>query len=322
MDRQTYARTRSTRSTRSSHALATVSLRRPSTRADARGGARCPATFIERRCDGVSEASRHATRAAVGADPGLGPGPNSAGGFVWAVDDWTRLRRFLVLGSEGGSYYAREWKLTRENAQAVERCIAADGPRTVAGSCASAAGPGAEERPGALRARDGGGRGDVATRKAALDALPRVVPHGDAPVPVRAVRRGLPRLGPLAAACGRPLVPAKAVDALAYQAVKYRQREGMTHRDVLRLAHPARRVSAGNPTLDVSPEHARLFEWIVRGGTTDGLPRSGGFRASPVGGDAARGGRAIASTGCRARRCRASTSPRPRCGRRCSTTCR
>ena len=32
-------------------------------------------------------------------------------------------------------------------------------------------------------------------------------------------------------------------------------------------------VSAGNPTLTVSDEHARLFEWIVRGGETDGLPR-------------------------------------------------
>jgi 60 kDa SS-A/Ro ribonucleoprotein len=63
------------------------------------------------------------------------------------------------------------------------------------------------------------------------------------------------------------------VDALAYQAVKYRQREGVTHRDLLRLAHPGRRVGAGNPTLEVSDEHARLFEWIVRGGETDGLPR-------------------------------------------------
>ena len=47
----------------------------------------------------------------------------------------------------------------------------------------------------------------------------------------------------------------------------------MTHRDLLRRAHPARRVSAGNPTLAVTPGHERLFDWIVRGGTCDGLPR-------------------------------------------------
>ena len=57
---------------------------------------------------------------------------NSAQGFSWAVDDWARLRRFLILGSEGGSYYAGEWKLTRENADAVQRCLAADGARTIA----------------------------------------------------------------------------------------------------------------------------------------------------------------------------------------------
>jgi hypothetical protein len=29
--------------------------------------------------------------------------PNSAGGYAFAIDDWARLDRFLVLGSEGGS---------------------------------------------------------------------------------------------------------------------------------------------------------------------------------------------------------------------------
>ena len=38
--------------------------------------------------------------------PLAGQVANSARGYAWAVDDWSRLRRFLVLGSEGGSYYA------------------------------------------------------------------------------------------------------------------------------------------------------------------------------------------------------------------------
>ena len=54
---------------------------------------------------------------------------NSAGGYVYAVDDWKRLDRFLILGSGGGSYYATARKLTRENAEAVLRCIAEDGVR-------------------------------------------------------------------------------------------------------------------------------------------------------------------------------------------------
>ena len=35
--------------------------------------------------------------------PRSGQVPNSAGGYAWEVDDWARLRRFLILGSEVGS---------------------------------------------------------------------------------------------------------------------------------------------------------------------------------------------------------------------------
>ena len=64
-------------------------------------------------------------------EPLPGMVPNSAGGHAYPVDDMTRLRRFLILGSEGGSYYASERKLTLENAAAVKRCIENDGPKAV-----------------------------------------------------------------------------------------------------------------------------------------------------------------------------------------------
>src|SRR5215218_313122 len=63
--------------------------------------------------------------------PGSAQVPNSAGGYAFAVDDWARLERFLILGSEGGSYYASERALTLENAQAVVRCLEADADRTI-----------------------------------------------------------------------------------------------------------------------------------------------------------------------------------------------
>ena len=73
----------------------------------------------------------YSTRTTPQSEPLPGQVPNSAGGHGWQVDDWQRLARFLVLGSEGGSYYATERALTRENAQAVQRCIATDGARAV-----------------------------------------------------------------------------------------------------------------------------------------------------------------------------------------------
>jgi 60 kDa SS-A/Ro ribonucleoprotein len=206
--------------------------------------------------------------------PGSDQVPNSAGGFAWAVDDWTRLRRFLILGSEGGSYYASEWTLTRENAQAVERCLAEDGPRAVAEILrVSDEGRAPKNDPALFALAMAAGLGDEPTRRAALDALPQVARTGTHLFQFATFVEGFRGWGrSLRRAVGR-WYAARSVDALAYQAVKYRQREGVTHRDLLRLAHPAERVTAGNPTLEVSPEHARLFEWIVRGGDAEGLPR-------------------------------------------------
>jgi 60 kDa SS-A/Ro ribonucleoprotein len=203
-----------------------------------------------------------------------GQAPNSAGGFAWAVDAWTQLRRFLVLGSEGGSYYASEWTLTRENAQSVEACVKEDGTRAVAEIVRVSTEGGAPKNDPALFALAvAAGAGDVETRRAALAALPQVARTGTHLFQFALFVEGFRGWGrSLRRAVGR-WYAAQPVDALAYQAVKYRQRAGVTHRDLLRLAHPAGRVGAGNPTLEVSDEHARLFEWIVRGGDTAGLPR-------------------------------------------------
>ena len=45
---------------------------------------------------------------------------NSAGGFTFQIDDFGRLERFLILGSEGGTSYATERDLTKENVKSVE----------------------------------------------------------------------------------------------------------------------------------------------------------------------------------------------------------
>ncbi|CAK5095476.1 unnamed protein product [Meloidogyne enterolobii] len=44
---------------------------------------------------------------------------NNAGGYVFKVSDLTRVRRFLILGTEGGTYYVTEQKLTMDNMEAL-----------------------------------------------------------------------------------------------------------------------------------------------------------------------------------------------------------
>src|SRR5690349_3496345 len=206
--------------------------------------------------------------------PGTSQVPNSAGGFAWAVDDWGRLRRFLILGSEGGSFYASEWTLTRENAMTVWACIERDGARAVAEIVAiSRDGRAAKNDAAIFALAMAASATEDATRKLAVDALPLVCRTGTHLFAFaryveqfrgwgRSLRRGV-----------GAWYAAQPAEKLAYQAVKYRQREGTSHRDLLRLSHPGTKTGAGNPRLNVSDEHARLFEWMVRGGDTAGLPR-------------------------------------------------
>jgi 60 kDa SS-A/Ro ribonucleoprotein len=190
------------------------------------------------------------------------------------TDDWTRLRRFLVLGCGGASYHASEWNPTAENTAAVERCIRADGARTVAEIVhVSEGGRAPTHDPALFGLAMAAGAGDAETRRAALDALPRVARTGAHLLRFATFVEGFRGWGrSLRRAVGR-WYAARPVDALAREAVEHGGREGVAHRDLLRLAHPGRCVSAGNPSVAVTAEHERLFEWIVRGGSSDGLPR-------------------------------------------------
>jgi len=48
---------------------------------------------------------------------------NNAGGYVFKIDDMERLRRFLILGTEGGTYYVAERKLTADNTEHIANML-------------------------------------------------------------------------------------------------------------------------------------------------------------------------------------------------------
>ena len=56
---------------------------------------------------------------------------NNAAGPSNKIDPWQQLDRFLILGSEGGTYYVGEGKLTLDNAKNVKKLIEEDGVRVV-----------------------------------------------------------------------------------------------------------------------------------------------------------------------------------------------
>lgn len=181
--------------------------------------------------------------------PGKPMVQNSAGGFAFAIDDWARLDRFLILGNEGGTYYASEKELTIENAQCVLRCAQADGPRTVKRIVeVSDSGRAPKNDPAIFALAICAGQ----KIKDALDAIPKVCRIGTHLFQfVEAVQefRGWGRA--LRSAVGA-WYEQKETDDLAYQVVKYQNRNGWSHKDVLRLCH-----AGGN---------SALYRWIVGGG--------------------------------------------------------
>lgn len=162
---------------------------------------------------------------------------NAAGGYVFDIDDWKRLRRFLLLGCEGGTYYEGERKLTLENASCVKRCIAVDGKRAVETIVdISDRGLALKNEPAIFALAIATKFGDPVTRKLAFDALPKVCRIGTHLFQFAEARQAI------GGGWGRGVRDAvrKWYDRndLVMQALKYQQRNGWSHRDLLRLTHP------------------------------------------------------------------------------------
>lgn len=188
--------------------------------------------------------------------PPAGTTLNNAGGYAFPLDRWSLLDRFLVLGTEGGTFYVRPIALALDNALNLLACLEEDGLRVVTRLVEiSEAGRAPKQDATLFALALAAGRGTPEVQKAALAALPRVARTGTHLYQFlgyveqfRGWGRGLRR------AVG-DWYNTRPAGQLAYQAVKYQQRYGWTHRDALRLAHPKA------PTTS----HDFLYRWITQG---------------------------------------------------------
>lgn len=195
--------------------------------------------------------------------PGTKQVLNSAGGYSFPVDCWTQLERFLILGSEGGSYYASEQKLTIDNARAVQVCVKADGLRTVKTIArVSDAGRAPKNDPAIFALAIAAAEGDDKTRVAALAALPTVCRTGTHLFHFAQFVDGMRGWGRGLRNAVGAWYAQKDAEALAYQAVKYQQRDGWSHRDLLRLSHPK----------PESEQKKALYHWITQGSAGENIP--------------------------------------------------
>lgn len=158
----------------------------------------------------------------------------------FAIDDWARLERFLILGSDGQTYYQSARELTRENGKCVEACYAADPARTVRTIVdISVEGRAPKISPALFALALGTISSDEAARQLAFGAVPQLCRTASHLFEFVALARQLGR------GWGRGMKRAvakwyasRSIDKLAYQAIKYRNRQNYSHKRLLQTAHP------------------------------------------------------------------------------------
>jgi len=189
---------------------------------------------------------------------------NDAGGYVFEISDFDRLNRFLILGSDKGTYYASEQKLTVDNAQCVLRCLKEDGQRVVDTIVDVSCNGRAVRNDSALFALAlAASQGNAETQRAALTALPQVARIGTHLFQFAQYVSAMRGWGPALRRAVATWYNSMDTGKLAYQVVKYPQRvteQGVSvskwsHRDLLRKSH-----AVGDA------KHNRIYDYVCHDG--------------------------------------------------------
>lgn len=205
---------------------------------------------------------------------------NAAGGYTFATADFERAKRFLILGSES-NFYTPGQTLAKENASVLIKLAEASEQSshdlvdlivTI-----STEGRAPKQNPGVFALAIASSHGTDAAKRYALSKLPAVARTGTTLFLFAGYVEQFRGWGRSLKRAVAEWYTDKPVDKLAYQAVKYQSREGWSHADLAKLAHPSR------------PEDAAfnaLMQWVVNGKTED-VPRivEGYLKAKTEGAD-------------------------------------
>lgn len=192
--------------------------------------------------------------------PGKNQVQNSAGGYAFNITPLQRLERFLILGSDAPTYYTSAQKLTRQNAENVVKLWETD-PKGTAETIVniSKEGRAARNDPAIFALALGAASTNPEARRAAYDAVQdvcRISTH---------LFQWITYCKDLGKGMGRgwravlaKWYASRKTEALAYQAIKYRQRANMTHKRAIQM-------SDRGPFRDAIEQDASrkaLYDWI------------------------------------------------------------
>ena len=191
---------------------------------------------------------------------------NNAGGYVYQLSELDQLDRFLILGTEGGGYYASEAKMTIGNAKVVQNLLAAGRGREVVDRVVeiSDKGRAVKNDPALFVLAMVSAYGQDADKAYVADALPKVARTATMLFTFVDYANGLRRWGRSLRRAVSNWYNTQEAGKLAYQVCKYQSRtkEGSqtwSHKDLLRKAH----------VTPASSLHGEVLRYVTKGWSED-----------------------------------------------------
>ena len=178
-----------------------------------------------------------------------------SGGYMFEAGIWQTLRRCLLIGTAQSTYYANKRELTDDFIDTVKEAIASD-PRRVADEIIYASDGRSINNSAPILALVLLSMGNTREAKQAfMEIFPQVVRTGSHFYEWLNYTKSMRGFGKVIKQVGKAWLSREDVRGLAYQLLKYQQRHGFSNRDALRLFH----------VKPVTPEHDRLYDWVVNG---------------------------------------------------------
>lgn len=169
---------------------------------------------------------------------------NDAGGYVFQLSDLDAFKRFLIFGSEKNFYSAAE-KQAQFSADLTKKLIAAGKSREVVDTIVSISteGRAAKQQPGLFALAVASSFGTDEDKSYALSKVPAVARTASTLFTFVAYLDGFRGFGRGVRRALAGWYEQRDLDKLAYQIVKYKERDGFSHKRIIDLSHPSRSKS-------------------------------------------------------------------------------
>jgi 60 kDa SS-A/Ro ribonucleoprotein len=163
---------------------------------------------------------------------------NNAGGYSFKVDAWNRLDRFLIIGTDGGTYYTKQQDLTKQNLDAVKALLAENPQEVIRRTVDVSVNGRAKSNSQALFVLALAMQLELNDKEFIKEAVLKVARTFTHLAEYSMYLKNLGGGGRAKTDSIARWYTSKTDQQLAVQGVKYRNREGYTHRDLMRISHP------------------------------------------------------------------------------------